>query len=123
MPRGERGSASVEFALVLPLVLATLLALIQVGLVLRDQLVVLDAARAGAREASVTLDEGEVRSAVAAAAAGLDPASLDVSVSREGTRGSEVRVAVTYVRAVQTLGFELTVPLRGTVTMRQEVES
>ena len=42
--RGERASAAVEFALVLPLILIMSLALVQVGLLVKDQLVVLGAA-------------------------------------------------------------------------------
>ena len=38
--RQERGSAAVEFALVVPLVLVLALALVQVGLVARDRLLV-----------------------------------------------------------------------------------
>ena len=44
----ERASAAVEFALVLPLVLVMALALVQVGLLVKDQLVLLGSARAGA---------------------------------------------------------------------------
>jgi Flp pilus assembly protein TadG len=47
--RGEAGTAAVEFALVLPLLLVIALALVQVGLVIRDRLLVEEAARAGAR--------------------------------------------------------------------------
>jgi hypothetical protein len=46
---GERGTAAVEFALVLPLVLVLTLALVQVGLLARDRLIVEAAARAGTR--------------------------------------------------------------------------
>lgn len=51
MRRGanERGTAAVEFALVLPLLLMLTLALVQVGLLARDRLLVEAAARAGAR--------------------------------------------------------------------------
>jgi len=45
----ERGTAAVEFALVLPLVLVVALALVQTGLLVRDRLLVEVAARAGAR--------------------------------------------------------------------------
>ena len=49
MPRsGERGSAAVEFALVFPLILLLLLALMQIGVLARDQLVLTQASRAGA---------------------------------------------------------------------------
>ena len=54
MHRNERGSAAVEFALVLPILLLLALALVQVGLLVRDQLILVEAARAGARQAAVT---------------------------------------------------------------------
>jgi Flp pilus assembly protein TadG len=47
--RSERGTAAVEFALVLPLVLVVALAVVQTGLLVRDRLLVEAAARAGAR--------------------------------------------------------------------------
>jgi hypothetical protein len=50
IPPPERGTAAVEFALVLPLVLVVALALVQTGLLIRDGLLVESAARAGARE-------------------------------------------------------------------------
>ena len=52
-PSSIRGSAAVEFALVLPLLLVVGLALLQVGLLTKDQLIVQEAARAGARQAAV----------------------------------------------------------------------
>jgi len=75
---GERASASVEFALVLPLVLIMALSLVQVGLLVKDQLVVSGGARAGAREGAVTTDDARVQQAAidAASAGGLDPARL-----------------------------------------------
>jgi Flp pilus assembly protein TadG len=54
-PPGDAcGQASVELALVLPLVALLLLGLLQAGVVLRDQLLVVQAAREGVREASVS---------------------------------------------------------------------
>jgi len=50
--RGGRGSAVVEFALVLPLVLVVLLGAVEVAVVARTQLEVSQAAREGAREAA-----------------------------------------------------------------------
>lgn len=47
--RSQRGQASVELALVLPLVLMVLLVVVQVGLLARDRLVVVHATRAAAR--------------------------------------------------------------------------
>ena len=45
----ERGSAAVEFALVMPLVFVVTLGLVQIGLLARDRALVDAAARAGAR--------------------------------------------------------------------------
>ena len=47
--RGARGQATVELALVLPVVLMVLLVVVQVGLLARDRLVVVHATRAAAR--------------------------------------------------------------------------
>lgn len=121
---GERASAAVEFALVLPLVLTMGLALLQLGLLVKDQLVVAGAARAGAREAAVDLDDAAVRQTATDAAVGLDPSLLEVSVAREGGAGTAVTVTVVFhapvdIPVVSWL-FPPAVDLSGTVTMRQE---
>jgi len=62
MPRSERGSvgsATVEFALVLPLVLVVVLALVQVGLLVRDRLLVEAAGGARPRASVETTRVGE----------------------------------------------------------------
>lgn len=120
----ERASAAVEFALVLPLVLTMALALLQVGLLAMDQLVVLESARAGAREAAVSTDDEDARQAAIDEAATLDPALIDVAVQRDEGDGSAVTVTVTYrapvsVPLVAWL-FPSEVDLRGAATMRQE---
>lgn len=121
---GERGSATLEFAMVLPLLLIVTLALVQVGLVVRDRLVLADAARAGAREAAVTDDAGRIRDAVDRAAAPLVIDRIEVKVSRESGRGSAVTVTLGYadppsIPAVAWL-FPAAIHLSSTTTMRQE---
>jgi Flp pilus assembly protein TadG len=124
---GERegATASVEFALVLPLVLLMVLALLEVGLLVKDRLVLEGSARAGAREAAVSVDDAEVRQAVMdAAAASLDPAGIDVSVTREGGAGSAVTVDVLYradvdVPLIDWL-FPSVIELTASAVMRQE---
>jgi Flp pilus assembly protein TadG len=96
-PRAESGSAAVEFALVLPLVLIVVLGLVQVGLVVRDRLLIETAARAGARSAALQDDDTEARAAALAAAPGLDPTLVTVDIARIGTRGDPVTVEITYV--------------------------
>jgi Flp pilus assembly protein TadG len=92
----EHGSATVEFALVLPLVFVVVLGLVQVGLVVRDRLLVEAAARAGARAAAIQDDPDAIGQAAMAAAPGLDPARARVSVARAGSRGDPVTVHIAY---------------------------
>jgi len=99
--RSDRGSAAVEFALVLPILLVIALAMVQVGLFARDRLLVEAVARAAARAAAVESDEGAIRDQAVAAAPGLDPAALTLTISRTGTRGDPVEVSVTYVDDVR----------------------
>ena len=87
----ERGQATVEFAFVLPLVVLALLAVVQVGLVVRDQLGVVHAAREAARAASVDRDPGE---AVRAAHRTLPGA--EVEVGDRPKLGGEISVTVRY---------------------------
>lgn len=122
--RGERASAAVEFALVLPLVLIMALALLQVGLLIKDRLVVEESARAGVRQGAVTTDDAEVARAATSAAVSLDPGRLDVAVRRDGGVGTPVSVTVVYhapvaVPLVRWL-FPSTVDLAATAIMRQE---
>ncbi len=121
---GTRGSAAVEFALVLPLLLVVGLALLQVGLLAKDQLVVQEAARAGARQAAVSSDDGSVRDAVADAGGGLDRSRLTVSVSRDEASDGPVSVVVAYeapiaIPMVRWL-FPSGVRVSAEATMRQE---
>ncbi|GIU99343.1 MAG: hypothetical protein KatS3mg014_0959 [Actinomycetota bacterium] len=123
--RRERGSAVVELALVLPVLFLVLLAVVQVGVIARDRLVLEEAARAGARAASVSLDEAEVRAAVLRAASALDPARVELDIVREGAQGDVVAVEVRYrVRVAGPIAGWLLpaeVALRATAAMRQEV--
>jgi Flp pilus assembly protein TadG len=120
----ERGSATLEFAMILPLLLIVTLALVQVGLVVRDRLVLADAARAGAREAAVTDDAARIRDAVDRAAAALDAGGIEIQVERSGGRGTPVTVRLGYpdpasIPAVAWL-FPATIHLEASTTMRQE---
>ena len=97
----ERGTAAVEFALVLPLVLVVALALVQTGLLVRDRLLVEAAARAGARAAAVQEDASAIRAAALAAAPSLEETGVDLAVTRAGVRGEPVTVSLRYLAAVR----------------------
>lgn len=124
--REPRGSAAVELALVLPLALIAALALVQVGLLTRDALVVQGAAREGAREAAVSVEQARVTEAALRGGGGLAPDRTVVNVERTGDLGAPVTVTVTY-RApilVPFVGwlFPDEVVLVSEATMRQETD-
>jgi uncharacterized protein (UPF0333 family) len=90
--RNARGQATVELALVLPFVVVLMLAVLQAGLVARDDIRLTHAARAAARAAATGADDDLVfRSA--AEASGLDGSRLVAAVTRTGDL---VTVEVTY---------------------------
>jgi hypothetical protein len=93
--RREEGQAAVELALCLPLLAALALALLQVTLVARDQVLVTHAAREAARAAAVSPEPAAVRRA-ALDGSGLDPGRLALEVTGRGRPGSRVRVTVRY---------------------------
>ena len=91
----ERGQATVEVALLLPVFAALLLAVVQVGLVLRDQVLVTHAAREAARAAAVDPQVAVARGG-AEAAARLDPDRLSVELSGSTEPGGRLTVTVRY---------------------------
>ena len=123
-PGSTRGSATVEFALVLPMLVLVCLAFVQVGVLVRDQLVVVGAARAAAREAAVESQESTIWDAMVAAASVIPPDALSMKVDRGGGRGEPVTVEVRYTArfGVPFVGwlFPHTVAIVGRATMRQE---
>lgn len=123
-PGAERGTATVEFALLLPLLLVMCLALVQVGLLARDRLLTEAVARAGAREAAVQADEAAIRQAALAAGPGLDPDAVTIGVTREGSVGDPVTVQVGYAETIRVPFvdwlFGNTVSMSASATDRQE---
>jgi Flp pilus assembly protein TadG len=120
--REDGGQASVELALVLPLVLLLLLVVVQLGLLVRDQILVVHAAREAAREAAVEpAPEAPRRAALASSA--LADSRLTVTSTGRGGPGSRVRVEVAYraPTAVPLFGAALgDLTLRASATMRVE---
>ena len=120
--REDGGQASVELALVLPLVMILLLAVAQMGLLVRDQILVVHAAREAARQAAVDPAADAPRKA-AVASSTLRDARLTVTSTGRGAPGTRVRVEVSYrtSSAVPLLGAAVdNLTLRATATMRVE---
>jgi Flp pilus assembly protein TadG len=118
----QAGQAAVELALVLPFLAVLLLLLVQVGMLVRDQVLVVHAAREGAREAAVEPAAGAAREA-ALAGSGLEPGRLDVDVTGRGGPGSRVKVTATYrsPTAIPLIGAAMgDIRLEASATMRVE---
>jgi len=109
--RKERGQSLTEFALILPVLVLLVMAILDFGRAVYAYSVVANAAREGARFAAVSPNDsvGAV-AATTAAAIGLEPSRLTVTFSRPDS--STVRVLVSY-------GFELITPLISNVVGSQ----
>ena len=92
---GDEGQAAVELALILPLLALLLLLIVQAALVVRDQVLVVHAAREAARAAAVDRSPGAARRA-ALAGAPLDPDRTTVRVGQAPATGQPVSVTVRY---------------------------
>ena len=106
----EHGQTMVEFALVVPLLLVVLFAVIQFGGVYNDYVALTDATRVGARKAAVSRHEASPASVAEAAVRGsasdLRQGDLDVSVSTAAwEHGEDVTVAASYPYEIDLLGF------------------
>jgi Flp pilus assembly protein TadG len=109
----------VELALTLPLVAMLVLGVVQLALLVRQQVVVVDAARQAARAGAVDPDPSAPRRA-ALAGSGLDPARLAVDVARTAGR-VEVRLHYADPTDVALIGPWLPdATLSGTAAMRDE---
>ena len=117
----EAGQAAVELALVLPLVLLLFLALVQVGLVVRDDVLLVHAAREAARRAAVDPSAAGPRTA-ALAGSGLAPDRLEVDTRRDATAGT-VHETLRYRSPTELPLIGLVLPdirLEANATMREE---
>lgn len=106
--RSERGQAMTEFALVLPVLVLMLFAVIQFGITFNNYITVTDAVRAGARKAAVSRGAADptraVEAAVRASAAGLDQDRLGVEIESPFERGTDVTVTASYPYSISLLG-------------------
>ncbi|HTS74490.1 MAG TPA: TadE/TadG family type IV pilus assembly protein [Gaiellaceae bacterium] len=110
----DDGQAIVEFAIVLPALMALLLAILQCGVAFSHYVTVTDAARAGGRQAVLmrvgSVTTSDVTAAVDEAAPDLNASKLGVSVTDASdptfqTSGSTVQVTVTYPYSIDVLGW------------------
>jgi Flp pilus assembly protein TadG len=125
----EQGQAVVEFAVILPVLLLILFAILQFGVVFNNYIQVTAAAREGARKAAVSRTLGTAAAESAAttaaknAAPGLNQSSITVSFPNSPTfaQGSDVSVQVSYPYSISIIGLVVASGnLNSTTTMRVE---
>ena len=120
----DHGQSTVELAVVMPVIVVLLLVVIQVALVIRDQVLVVHAAREAARSAAVaTIDERSEAARSAATGAGpLDPERLRITDTvTPGDRRVQVRVEYSSRTDLPLVGTLLPdVDLSSDATMRLE---
>lgn len=122
-PRRDRGQAVVELALTVPLLVLLLLSIVQLGLVVRDQILVVHAAREAARAGAVSADSDAVRRA-AAKSSGLQSKRMKVEMGSRGGAGSTLTVTIHYSSPTEVplIGaFLPDVGLRAVASMRVEM--
>lgn len=129
--RRRRGGAAIEFALVLPVLLALVFGIIEYGWVFFQQANVLSAAREGAR-LGVTVDQGSspdpASTAVTRAQAvlneyGMDGAGATITASYAGTTPQETLTVNVQIPYDPLIGFVPTPPsLQAEMTMLLELQ-
>ncbi len=92
---GERGQATVELALVVPVVVVLALVVAQAAVLARTRVLVAHAAREAARAAAVDPAGGSARAA-AMGAADLESGRLGLALAGGRAEGDTLRVTVTY---------------------------
>ena len=107
--RDQQGQSVAEFALVLPILVLILLAILQFGVLFRDYLAVTDAVRAGARKAAVSRSTASptttCKDAVTKAATDLNVADqLIVDCTSTWKPGEDVVVTASYPYTISLLG-------------------
>jgi Flp pilus assembly protein TadG len=109
--KNEQGQTMTEFALVLPILVVLLFAIVQFGIAFNNYVTLTDAVRAGARKAAVSRQSsdpaGACKAAVLAAADNLDKTDLATNLSCSSTWApeSDVTVSADYKYDISLLGW------------------
>jgi Flp pilus assembly protein TadG len=100
---GEGGQSLVEFALVLPIFLLVLFAIVDFGMAFHAWIAVTNSAREGARLGAVRGPATEIEQRVRDTTGTLDQANLTITVTNaEGDPGDSVIVDVSYAYSLMT---------------------
>jgi Flp pilus assembly protein TadG len=112
--REQQGQTMTEFALVLPIFVTLLFAIIQFGIAFNNYVTLTDAARAGARKGAVSRFDSDpaatCQNFVKASAGDLTPGSITVTCSASGgswSPGNDVTVDAQYPYSINIFGMTL----------------
>ncbi len=114
--RDERGQATVEFALVIPLIAIMLLLIVQAGLVVREQVMLINGVREGARAAAI--DPSTDAAFVTRSSSGIGNAVVNTS-----NDGTDVTVRATANVPIVVPGLSAwhdSIAIEASATMRNE---
>lgn len=132
----ERGQSLVEFAFVLPLLLLTMVLILDLGLILYGQMAVSNAAWEGARAGATIVNpengDSEIEGAALSAAYGLPIEKLEIDIDPQqdefprnqpfpSPRGSSISVMVIY--RLRLLFPPVEIPLTGKAVTRMEYQN
>jgi len=122
--REQRGASVVEFALVLPLLIALVIGIAEFGHAFQVKSTLSAAARESARTMALQNNAAQARVTARSAAGTLDPALTDAQIvitpatCPAGTTTTSVRVTITYRMPYLTGFFGSGVDVNGTGVMR-----
>jgi Flp pilus assembly protein TadG len=110
--KNQKGQTMAEFAIVVPVLLLVVFAIVQLGIVFHHYVTLTDATRAGVRQGAVSRHlasdpEDAVEDRVRDSAVNLDQDELDVDVTAPDgwEQGADVTVTATYPYDINLLGF------------------
>jgi Flp pilus assembly protein TadG len=94
---GEKGQNLVEFAMVVPIFLILVFAIVDFGMGFHAWITVTNAAREGARIGAVGADQATIEAKVESSAGSLNDENMTITVvNAQGTAGETVTVTVDY---------------------------
>ncbi len=126
-PLNIKGQATVEFALVLPILIMLLMGIFEIGRIYGAQMLLDNLAREGARNGAVGYDSAEITTLVNSRLLWLDPAQFQVSVTPADSaraKGQPLTVECNYSVELMTpyMGMFLPDPVPLTATCEMRIE-